>query len=261
MKKIKLLLLKHLVIIRIAIVPVMGIVALFTPKEDLLCHFSFWACVALSIVYFCLEFLQHKQNSLSPLDRVKKYLLDADGWKFTNNNIKHYKQFPEFTIIEDGPYELHNCNVPEWARGEIGYDHVTGHNDLMVRICYHQSRLGDINLIMFDNGKKTIVAPIKIPIGKGCFYYYMKDSLEYFYQQHISRIHGACSKNLPFSNKRGKFDIPVFKNENELNEFKKYIGIDLFDSFKEIPESDKDKQNELFYDLLDKYEEFRRQSL
>jgi hypothetical protein len=61
------------------------------------------------------------------------------------------------------------------------------------------------------------------------------------------------------SKRKGNFSIPVFENKTVLSEFKIFAKKELkIESSAIEPESNKDNQNEDFYQLLDIYNQFNR---
>jgi predicted HTH transcriptional regulator len=189
--------------------------------------------------------------SQTPLERVTKYLQDKECWKQVNG-MSHHKNFPEFTIKENG--NDHSIDyTQEWTRGEIGSSYSTGNAATLFEIKYHQTTLAEIHTVMFDGGKKSIVAPDWEAIGTGRIYFYLEDSVEYAYQRYISNIYGRdFSKCLRKTNCSGEFDLPIFKNRSELDAFIRFCNIEPADR----PETNVELQNELFYELLGKYNAF-----
>ena len=121
----------------------------------------------------------------SPGERVVRYLLKPDSWGFTNNDnfgggYFHHKTYPEFTLKVDAS---DNTVVPcdeEWTRGEIRRDNNFGWFRL---VFYHQTLLHRTLTVSFDDGKKSMVAPDWCPRGKGRFYFYKSDSVDYALQR------------------------------------------------------------------------------
>lgn len=201
----------------------------------------------------------------SPATRVKQYLLDFSNW-VSEDYIEFYEPFPEFTIHQD--YE-EGKSLPwdyEWNRGEIGYDYTSGNCASQIGIFYHQTCLYKIHIVIFDGGKKCIVVPKWKAVGAGRFYYYLEDSVDYAYQKRMTHnymIHTRekdFSKDLQFasdSGKTGKYDIPVLKNKDELEQFMSHLK----QSSSELPTRDKSEQNKLWYAVLEEYNNWKNREL
>ncbi|MEQ1560790.1 MAG: ATP-binding protein [Methyloglobulus sp.] len=197
------------------------------------------------------------------LERFKLYLESYDDWE-QMGEVYFHKIFPEFTIKALEQDAAYNGNeTREWARGEMGYHYSSGNLTTRQGFFYHSTLIATLLFIIFDGGKKVIVNPDWEPIGKGRVYHYLKNSLAYSYQKFISHERGTdystglnfCSK----SKREGKFSIPVFENKTVLSEFKNFAKKELkIESSAIEPESNKDNQNEDFYQLLDIYNQFNR---
>ena len=82
-------------------------------------------------------------------------------------------------------------------------------------------------MVSFDGGKKYVVAPDWEPVGKDRFYHYLGDSLRYAYPCFCARKDGIeHSKGLSKRRSAGYFDIPVLKDEGELQRFVKFCRVD-----------------------------------
>ena len=138
---------------------------------------------------------------------------------------------------------------------------VTPHTNT-IGLYYHNTPIASLNLVTFDAGKKTIAAPDWSPIGHGRIYYYLQDSLEYIYQHYFitSKINRDDSKGLLYKSsdkprfiQSNQFDLPVFKDKNELqqclDDAKLKLQIPNEDRVSE-PFTDESDQNELFYQVL-----------
>ncbi len=193
----------------------------------------------------------------TPAKRIKEYLLDVDNWVYDQSSA-FYGPFPKFTVQED--FDAPN-NLPsdqEWSRGEIGYHYTPGNSASQILIYYHQTCLGKIHLVIFDGTKKCIVAPRWEPVGAGRFYYYLKDSVDYAYQIHMTKLwqRKDDSKGLRFScdsTQTGAYDIPVFQNKSELQEFLE----SLLAQGLVAPSTEPSMQNKLWYNALKEYNNWR----
>ena len=73
----------------------------------------------------------------TPLQRVKNYLVDRDGWTSTSENVWFYSQFPEFTIAPTEEEERPIQAGENWVRAAT-------HPSAFVRpfrICFNQTML------------------------------------------------------------------------------------------------------------------------
>lgn len=202
-------------------------------------------------------------DKLSLNDRLIKYIRDFDRWTYGDERSlsEVYEPNPMYVISaitdEDERKNFDKLSFDlEWNRGEIGLSQKEGNCAFERQILFINTILRRIHMVSFDGGKKYVVAPDWEPVGKGRFYHYLGDSLTYAYQCFCARKDGIDhSKGLRKRRSAGYFDIPVLKDEVELQRFVKFCRVDEQDFFT----SDEEEQNELFYVLLDKYEEFKRQ--
>ena len=105
----------------------------------------------------------------------------------------YHRVFPEFTLGVDGASDIVATNE-EWTRGEIRTDNnMAGH----YKLYYHQILLNRTRFVVFDDRKKSMVAPDWEPRGRGRFYFYHANSLPYALQIFSSRReHGDDSVEL-----------------------------------------------------------------
>ena len=118
-----------------------------------------------------------------PLERAKRYLLEPDAWlpvsedEFMENTFYH-RNFPEFTLRAAEASEVVARNE-EWTRGEIRTDNnAAGY----YKLYYHQTLLNRSRYVIFDDRKKSMVAPEWESRGTGRFYFYRADSIAYALQ-------------------------------------------------------------------------------
>jgi hypothetical protein len=193
----------------------------------------------------------------TPLGRMKLYLNNFKGWKHYGED-SFYIQYPEFTIKPLDENHCKGCEKREWARGEIGYHYDTGNGTSIFGLYYHTTLLSKICCVQFDGGKKYIVNPNWEAVGAGRIYFYLEDSMEYAFQKYLTQERKCNdSKGLRYDDKL--FDIPVFKNKNELKDFMQYaknrlnIQNDLMD-----PMDNEDEQDKLFQELINLYCKWER---
>lgn len=190
--------------------------------------------------------------SQTPLERAKKYLGDVNNWQ-SMNGVSHHKNFPEFTIKENSE-ENHLDYTQEWTRGEIGSSYSSGNAATLFEIKYHQTILANVHIVIFDGGKKSIVAPDWEAIGAGRIYFYTRDTVEYAFQGYWAALHNKDdSKNIKKSGASDNFSIPVFDDVLDLKSFlKTQQGSNSL-----APETDQEKQNSIFYEAIEKYKSYK----
>ena len=188
------------------------------------------------------------------LERAKRFIEDSAVWTLREENgfvCCHHDVFPEFTL-RAANVERPMDSSQEWTRGEI----VTTDNQASwFELRCHQTLLRRIHYVSFDNRKKGMVAPDWEPIGKGRFYFYRADSVDYAVQRFWAEYDGRDdSKGLRIrgdgeparaarSRWRRGLDIPVVKSE-ELHRLMEDRGWNSISSAD--PSSDPDEQYELF---------------
>ena len=199
-------------------------------------------------------------------ERAKRLLAEpAAWWKSEEDGFVcwHHRVFPEFTL-KAASADSHMVCDQEWTCGEVRTDdNHTGQYEMR----YHQTVLRQVHYVVFDNGKKNIVAPDWEPIGKGRFYFYKADSLRYAIQRFWTTDgRGDDSKGLRIreggeaarearARWGGRLAIPVLKPD-ELDCFLK--GRLCSSSCDPDPETDQDKQYELFLRNLLDFDDWRR---
>jgi hypothetical protein len=200
---------------------------------------------------------------LSVLERFKLLLQEKGGWdiRWDASGSYHHKVFPEFQIRENFE-DINNyvCHKDEWARGCIGYHYDESSNGTSEKgLYYHQTAIARVLLCHFDGSKKTIVAPQYEPMGSGRFYFYYENDIGHSYQTFLNNKYNkddsrGIRRPHPSLN-REYFDIPIFKNENDLLQFKQYVALKnaSYSYPSTDPEFDHTKQNILFCELMNLY--------
>lgn len=179
-----------------------------------------------------------------PLDRLKALLSDGRRWRTWDDTVYHHPAAPQYTY-ETGEsaigYEAHGL---EWARGEVGYHLPSGNYTNWVIFRYHSTVIHQLRYVGFDGGKKHIVAPDYIPYKKGRLYYYEKDTIDHLF--HLTVSHETGYDQSLSLNKNGSgecFGIPVLTADE-------VAAFEQKHSLNDRPETDEDKQNELFYEAM-----------
>lgn len=231
-----------------------GVIAVFIDVEQSVTHWTWPVFIFLAAGLIGLETYHHRQGKASPLLKLRKNLLDVEGWEKSGSS-DYYVASPELTlspIEEEGP---HLDYRQEWTRGEIGYHSETGNDAYQVGAFKSGLLLKKIHIVIFDGGKKIAVAPDWVAIGKGRFYFYLKNSVDYAYQHYLSNERGKDhSCGIRRTDTRDVFDIPVLKSLNELKKFTDYC-----DEPGMNPTTQEGEQAELFCRLLNKFNTFKQQ--
>lgn len=200
------------------------------------------------------------------LERAKRLMGDPAAWtqRMEDGFVHcHHDVFPEFTLrAADAGRQMDSSQ--EWTRGEVV---TTGNHASWFELRCHQTLLRRIHYVSFDNQKKGMVAPDWEPIGKGRFYFYAADGVDYAFQRLWAESNGRDdSKGLRIqgdgdaarvarSNWRRGLDIPVVE-PGELDRFledRRWKSIDGNE-----PSSDPHEQYELFLRAHLDFDDWRR---
>ncbi|WP_284893768.1 hypothetical protein [Cobetia amphilecti] len=231
-----------------------GVIAVFIDIDQSITHWTWPVFIFLAVALIGLEAYHHRQDKVSPLVKIKKYLLDVDGWGKSGSS-NYYIANVEFIISPIEEEVPHLDYRQEWTRGEIGYHSETGNHAYQMGAFKSGLLLKKIHIVIFDGGKKIAVAPDWVAIGKGRFYFYTKNSVDYAYQQYLTHERGIDhSCGLRRTDTRGAFDIPVLNCLNELQKFTDYC-----DEPAMSPTTQEGEQADIFYYLLDKFNTFKQQ--
>jgi hypothetical protein len=205
---------------------------------------------------------------LSVLERFKLLLQEKGGWDISwdASGSYHHKVFPEFQIKVNVESDCNLRDPGPWARGYIVYPYDEPPNGISeYKLYYHQTAISRVLLCHFDGAKKTIVLPQYEPMGRGSFYFYYENDIVYSYQAFLNNKYNKDdSKGIrrphPSLN-REYFDIPIFKNENDLLQFKQYVALKnaSYSYPSTDPEFDHTKQNILFCELMNLYFLFKEE--
>ena len=94
-------------------------------------------------------------------------------------NTFYHSVFPEFTLKVAEASDV-VARHEEWTRGEVRTDNnAAGY----YKLYYHQTLLNRTRFVIFDDRKKSMVAPDWEPRGTGRFYFYKADSIAYALQR------------------------------------------------------------------------------
>ena len=193
-----------------------------------------------------------------------RYLQDPDAWvfvseEFLGDDYFHHRIFPEFTLKvgeTDSPVVVRN---EEWTRGEIRTDNNAAYFFLLF---YHQTLLHKTRVVTFDDRKKSMVAPDWRQRGKGRFYFYKSDGVDFALQQfHSTTAHMDDSTALRIGGNGKDSDearvlwgdqmrIPVVEN----HELGRFLGCENFVT----PSTDESEQYQLFLRSQIDFEAWRR---
>ena len=217
--KIQQFLLEHLTFLKIIIVAIMGLTAFFIAKDNVWYHWSWLAYAVLLCAYLGAELIQYKRDSLSPLDKVKNFLLDFDGWEETEENNWHYKDYPEFTIspTDEDCWEVEGSE--NWVRA------CTNPRAFVrpMQIKYFQTVLAKITCIYFDEMRGLIPAPKATFVNNSDQEYFWSvtgETIDFIFLQFLLRRNEDKILNEGLINPRmGKLPVAVFSSEDEKEKF------------------------------------------
>ena len=200
------------------------------------------------------------------LEKAKRCLAEPTAWTESEEDgyvCCHHDVLPEFTL-RAASAEGRLDSSQEWTRGEIRTDN--NHAGWYELRC-HQTLLRRIHYVSFDDNKKSIVAPDWRAIGRGRFYFYQADSVQYAVQRFwtalerrddskglLARGEGESATEARSRWHRG-FDIPVL-NPGELEGFLDGHQWSAIGANK--PAADQAEQYELFLRNLLDFDDWRR---
>jgi hypothetical protein len=241
-------------LIKAIFISLMGFVAFFIDKDNPWLHWTWLLYFTFTTALLLLEYREDQMKRQSPLMRMKRYLQDFKGWRQSAGNTEYYEPAPEFTIKPSD--EKNNLSfTQEWTRGEVGYHNCSGNSAYYTELYFNDIQLEKIHMVSFDGGKKSIVAPDWKAISGGRIYFYTQNSIRYLYQKFYAQGIGKdFSKDTQKVKAAGEFDIPVFKDDNEVKKFMDYCDTQTGMPVLRCEE----KQNTTFYELLEKYQVFRQ---
>ena len=200
------------------------------------------------------------------LERARRCLGEPAAWTVRDEGgfvCCHHDVFPEFTLTATSTVE-HIDRSQEWTRGEIVTE---GNHAAWFELRYHQTMLRRIHYVTFDDSKKNMVVPDWTPVGKGRFYFYRADSVEYAVQQFWTerngrddskglgiRGDGECAREARSRWSRG-LSIPVV----EPGDLECFLEGRRWDAIRgPDPTSDRVEQYELFLRNLLDFDDWRR---
>ena len=199
------------------------------------------------------------------LAKAKRCLDEPTVWTESGEDghvCCHHDVFPEFTLRAASAEDWLGSSQ-EWTRGE---NHTENNHAGWYELRCHQTLLRRIHYVSFDDGRKSIIAPDWRPIGRGRFYFYQANSVQYavqrFWAERRGRDHSkglrlgkAESATQVRSRWRRGLDIPVL-TPGELEGFLEgrqgnAIGANN-------PATDRAEQYELFLRNLLDFDDWRR---
>jgi hypothetical protein len=155
----------------------------------------------------------------TPLDRLKNYLLDFDGWEEINENNWYYKQFPEFTVcpteeetweVEAGENWVRSCPNPRaFVRPMVAK--------------FHQTIIAKVCCIYFDEMRGLIPAAHTTFVNDSddqWFFSFSADELDFIFLQFFTRKNGCELLEQGLSGGRSaRLPIIVFSSNTEKTDF------------------------------------------
>jgi len=175
---------------------------------------------------------------MSPLEKVKIYLLDYDGWKWDGVDFAYYKYFPEFTI-QIGPSSERSGKSVWWDRWPVDepltestYE-IKYHNTQLAKLrVIHCHREGisfpypDVGYVQTDNAAHVDAT------NTYSLFYYVKDTLGYSLLHHLFRGNltniQSCTKP-PIK----RLPLLIFENDEEKDSFMGNLKEDIGEFFSE----------------------------
>ena len=155
----------------------------------------------------------------TPLQRVRKYLRDRNGWTETSEDVWYYSQFPEFTI---SPTEEDECPVQageNWVRAAINPSAFVR----PFRICFHQTVLSQIVCIYYDEMRARTPAPqpTGVDISEDLWFFSLNaETLEFLFLQFLTGVDGDHLLQDGLSGGRGKtVPVIIFRSGDERQAF------------------------------------------
>ena len=203
------------------------------------------------------------------LEKAERCLAEPTAWTLSEEDgyaCCHHDVFPEFTLRAASAGDRLDSSQ-EWTRGEVRTDN--NHAGWYELRC-HQTLLRRIHYVSFDDNKKSIVAPDWRPIGRGRFYFYHADSVQYAVQRFWAALEGRDDSegllvrgggepaNEARSRWGGRLDIPVLK-PGELEGFLQGRQTNAIRA--RGPATDRGEQYELFLRILIDFADWRRVQL
>jgi hypothetical protein len=242
----------HLSLAKAVLFVLFGVVAVFVDIARPVTHWTWPTFIVLALLLVFLEICQGRRESAPPLTKLRRYLLDFEGWEKTSS-ADYYFADPDFTVSEVEQEESLDYQQ-EWTRGEIGYHYETGNAAYYMGAFKSGVLLHKIHIVIFDGGKKIAVSPDWEAIGRGRIYFYRSDSIDYAYQRYLTQERGEDhSRGIRKSGSKETFDIPVFEDSKEVQRFVTYCNEPT-----SAPASDANEQVEVFFSLLEKYQNFKQ---
>ena len=178
---------------------------------------------------------------VSPLEKLKLYLLEHEHWQWDGINSAYYKYFPEFTIKIASDSERNTKNVwwDGWPTNEplsesiykFNY-HTTAIAQLKVIHCSREDfsfPYPDVDYIQVDNSKDVDAG------NTYSFFYYVKDSLKYSLLYHLFRGNSNCIQS-PTKPPIAKLPFLQFEDEDEKERFKTILRKRISEFFADNPE-------------------------
>lgn len=155
----------------------------------------------------------------TPLDRLKNYLVNFDGWEEINENNWHYKQFPEFTVcpteeetweVQAGENWVRSCPNPRaFVRPMVAK--------------FHQTIIAKVCCIYFDEMRGLIPAAHTTFVRDSddlWFFSFSASELDFIFLQFFTRKNGHELLDQGLSGGRSaQLPIIVFSSDSEKTDF------------------------------------------
>lgn len=177
---------------------------------------------------------------VSPLEKVKLYLLEYGNWEWDGVDFAYYKYFPEFTI-KIGSSSVRNDKSVWWDQWPVGEPLA----ESIYEIKYHSTQLAKLRVIRCD--REDIAFPYPeveyVQIDNSEYveaentyslFHYVKDTLGYALLHHLFR--GNLTDIQPYSKPPiKKLPFLIFENNDEKDSFMESLKENIGEFFSEHP--------------------------
>lgn len=168
------------------------------------------------LIFNCEEDINETASKQSkPIDRLKTYLHDIDGWKTIESGCVstfHYEQFPEFTIVENDDFD-EQYNKP-WV-SQFPDPRYSSQHEYLAK--YQGTTIAKIYIVCCDGGRFLTAKPREwlkdSPQAWSYTYYFIEDSIEYLAGQMIQELGGSRLRNSDFRD-----ELKLFKSDADAKE-------------------------------------------
>lgn len=122
---------------------------------------------------------------LTPLERVRNYLLNSEGWTQTSEHVWYHSQFPEFTVSPTEEEIRPVAGGENWVRAAMNPSAFVR----PLQICFHQTVLREVDCILYDEMRAITPAPRARQVSwteTVWFFSLCADTLEFVFLQFLT---------------------------------------------------------------------------